>query len=285
MAKQAASSSAALSIAPINPSADHVLEIRGERVVLDERLAAIFGVTTTTFNQAVKRNRKRFPSAWAFQLTEEEFARLMSQSVTSKGRGGRRKLPWAFTEHGVVMAASILRSERATGVMHLVVDVFVRARRAEVGLIPAAGHALPVPNGAFSQRIQRTIERVLDAIVDHDNQRSVRDEASEVLQRSLEYIKAKLSKAEFENQALAAEATRLLSEAEAYKATAARTLAEADALSLQNLANKLRLVLEAEQAMAKGEMEGFLRVLGELGKPPLANVHVTLGNPPKLLRP
>jgi hypothetical protein len=279
-----ATSTIALAIPTTDPSSEHVQEIRGERVVLDDRLASIFGVTTMVLNQAVKRNRKRFPPAWAFQLTEEEFARLKSQSVISKSRGGRRKPPWAFTEHGVVMAASILRSERASSIMQLVVDVFVRARRAEVGLIPSAVPTLPVATGAFSQRVHRTIERVLDAMVDHDNQRTVRDEANEVLQKSLDYIKAKLSKAEFENQALAAEATRLLSEAEANKATAARTFAEADAITLQNIANKLRLVLEAEQAMARGEMAGFLRVLGELGKPAGATVQVKLEAPRRLTR-
>jgi hypothetical protein len=281
MSKRAASNAALVLPAP-DPSSEHVQEIRGERVVLDDRLAAIFGVTTMVFNQAVKRNRKRFPEAWAFQLTEDEFASLKSQSVISNGRGGRRKLPWAFTEHGVVMAASILRSERASSVMHMVVDVFVRTRKAAVGPIPTSGQALAVTAGAFSQRVQRTIERVLDAMVDQDNQRTVRDEANEVLQKSLDYIKAKLSKAEFENQALSAEATRLLSEAETNKATAARTFAEADAIALQNLANKLRLVLEAEQAIAKGEMEGFLRVLGELGKPPIATLQLTMDSPTPL---
>lgn len=284
MAKRA--TPAAVAIEPQDPCPEHVVELRGERVVVDAHLAAIFGVTTTRFNEAFKRNAKRFPPGWAFQLTQSEFDHLMSQIATSSGGawGGRRKLPWVFTEHGVVMAASILRSDRANTVMQLVVDVFVRARRAEVGLIPATGQALPViTTGAFSQRIQRTLERVLDAMVDHDNQRTVRDEANEVLQTSLEFIKAKLSKAEFENQALAAEATRLLSEAEANKAVAARTFAQAEALTLQNIANRLRLVLEAERAMAKGQMEGFLRLLGELGRPPDANVHVTL-EAPKMLR-
>jgi ORF6N domain len=281
-----AASNAALVLPAADPSSEHVQEIRGERVVLDKHLAAIVGVTTKVFNQAFKRNSRRFPSTWAFRLTEEEFSGLRSQIVTSNGgRGGRRTLPWAFTEHGVVMAASILRSERAISIMHMVVDVFVRARRPEVGLISANTRAIATTMGAFSQRVQRMIDRLLDAVVDQDDQRTVRDEANEVLQKSLDYIKAKLSKAEFENQALAAEATRLLSEAEANKATAARTYAVADALALQNLANKLRLVLEAEQAIAKGEMEGFLRVLGELGKPAVSSIQLTVDSLTPLRKP
>lgn len=89
-------SNAAVAVPVTDPSSEHVQEIRGERVVLDERLAAIFGVTTTRFNEAFKRNAKRFPPGWAFQLTQEEFDRLISQFATSKGRGGRRKLPWGL---------------------------------------------------------------------------------------------------------------------------------------------------------------------------------------------
>jgi flavorubredoxin len=163
------------------------------------------------------------------------------------------------------MAASILRSERATNVMHLVVDVFVRARRSEIALAATNAQALAVAS-PFSNRVQKTIDRVLDAVVDQHNQRTVRDEATVVFQRAIEHIKSKLNKAEFENQEIVARAAALLSEAEVNKAGAAKTLAEAEAISLRNIANKLKLVLEAEQAMARGEMEGFLRVLGELGK-------------------
>jgi len=232
------------------------LEIRGERIVLDERLAAIFGVTTTRFNEAFKRNAKRFPPGWAFQLTEEEFAGLMSQIATSKGRGGGASF----------MAASILRSERATNVMHLVVDVFVRTRRAEVGMLSANAQVAAIGGGTFSQRVQRAIERVMDAMVDESNQRTVRDEATEVFQRSITYIKHKLEKAEFENQEIAARAAALLGEAEANKASAAKTLAEAEAIELRTLVRKLQLVLEAERAMAQGEVQGFLAVLEHLGR-------------------
>jgi len=81
--------------------------IRGHRVMLDSDLAAIYEVSTRQLNQQLKRNKNRFPEDFAFQLGHEEFKALMSQFVTSnkgrKGRGGRRKLPWAFTEHGAIM--------------------------------------------------------------------------------------------------------------------------------------------------------------------------------------
>lgn len=84
-----------------------ILNLRGQRVILDSDLAAVYGVTTSRFNEAIKRNRNRFPPDFAFQLTREELTHLISQSATSSARhGGVRKLPWAFTEHGAVMASN-----------------------------------------------------------------------------------------------------------------------------------------------------------------------------------
>jgi hypothetical protein len=88
--------------------------IRGVRVMLDRDLAKIYGVPTFRFNEAIKRNRHRFPPDFMFQLTREEFDSLKSQIAMSKtGRGGRRTLPYAFTEHGALQAANVLRSARA----------------------------------------------------------------------------------------------------------------------------------------------------------------------------
>ena len=115
--------------------------IRGQRVRLDSDLAAIYGVTTKQLNQQLKRNRKRFPRDFAFQLTDGEFAGLRShfatssvrsQSVTSK-KGGRRYRPWVFTEHGAIMLASVLNSEIATQASVRVVRAFVRLREMVAG--------------------------------------------------------------------------------------------------------------------------------------------------------
>jgi len=82
--------------------------IRGQRVMLDSDLAAIYGTSTMRLNEQFRRNRKRFPDDFAFVLTREEFVRLISQiAISKKGRGGRRKLPIAFTEHGTIMLASV----------------------------------------------------------------------------------------------------------------------------------------------------------------------------------
>ena len=105
-----------------------ILAIRGHRVVLDADLARLYGVSTKRFNEAFKRNRRRFPGDFAFQVTAAELDNLRSQFATSSSHGGRRYLPWAFTEHGALMAASILRSERAVQMSVFVVRAFVRLR-------------------------------------------------------------------------------------------------------------------------------------------------------------
>jgi hypothetical protein len=110
-----------------------VFRVRDESVLLDADLAGLYGVETKAFNQAIKRNAHRFPRDFAFQLTEEEFVGLKSQIVTSKNRGGRRYLPWVFTEHGSIMAATILNSGRAVAMSTYVVRAFVRVRRELLG--------------------------------------------------------------------------------------------------------------------------------------------------------
>ena len=111
-----------------------VYVVRGKRVMLDSDLARIYGVPTFRFNEAVKRNRHRFPDDFMFQLTREEVAALTSQIAISKtGRGGRRTMPYAFTEHGAIMAANILNSERAVAISVYVVRAFIKMREMLAG--------------------------------------------------------------------------------------------------------------------------------------------------------
>lgn len=104
--------------------------VRGQRVMLDSDLSILYGVTTRRLNEQVSRNRERFPEDFAFQLTQQELTTLMSQFATSKtGRGGRRKRPWVFTEQGVAMLSSVLRSATAIRVNVEIMRTFVRIRR------------------------------------------------------------------------------------------------------------------------------------------------------------
>ena len=131
--------------------------IRGQRVMLDSDLAAIYGVTTKRLNEQLRRNRKRFPQDFAFQLTTEEFRNLRPQFATSKGRGGRRYFPWVFTEHGAIMLASVLNSDIAVQASVRVVRAFIRLRE-----MVAANAQL----AAKLEELERRLDSRDEAIVD-----------------------------------------------------------------------------------------------------------------------
>jgi hypothetical protein len=107
-----------------------IYEIRGQKVMLDSDLAEVYGVETRVLVQAVKRNARRFPADFIFQLSEPEWDSLRSQIVTSKGKGGRRYRPYVFTEHGAIMAAMVLNSPQAVHMSVFVVRAFLKMRAA-----------------------------------------------------------------------------------------------------------------------------------------------------------
>ena len=129
--------------------AGRILVIRGQRVMLDADLAELYDVETRVLNQAVKRNARRFPADFMFELTPEEFDNLKSQNVMSSW-GGRRTPPYAFTEHGAIMAASVLNSDRAVEMSVYVVRAFVQLRE------------LMVNHKALAQKLTELERRVSD---------------------------------------------------------------------------------------------------------------------------
>jgi hypothetical protein len=132
-----------VSLVPVDRIDRAIIILRGQKVMLDSDLAALYGVETKALNRAMKRNRDRFPTDFVFQLTEDEVDALRchsgtsktesavsrSQSGTSNGRGGRRYRPYAFTQEGVAMLSSVLRSPRAVQVNIEIMRAFVRLRR------------------------------------------------------------------------------------------------------------------------------------------------------------
>ena len=130
---------------------------------LDRDLAALYGVPTFRLNETVKRNADRFPADFRFQLTAEESGRLTSQSAISKpGRGGRRTLPWAFTEHGALMAATILNSPRAVQMSVVIVRAFVRLRQLLVNhkALSAKLNELDARVGAHDEQLAAIVDAV-----------------------------------------------------------------------------------------------------------------------------
>ena len=155
-----------------------IAALRGQRVILDADLAALYGVETKRFNEAVKRNAARFPSDFMFQLTAEESDSLRSQIATlntvASGRGQHRKyLPYVFTEHGAIMAAMVLNSPRAVEVSVYVVRAFVRLREAAVlhkdlaerlSSLEEKTESLAMSHDTFSRNTRNQLRQVFDAL-------------------------------------------------------------------------------------------------------------------------
>ena len=163
------------SLLPLETITHRILLLRGQKVLLDTDLAALYDVPTKRFNEQVKRNVERFPSDFIFQLTEEEWAALRSQFATLKtGRGQHRKyMPYAFTEHGAIMAATILNSPRATEVSVYVVRAFVRLREVlasnkelskRLDDLEQTTEAMGLQQDSFARNTRAQLKQVFDAI-------------------------------------------------------------------------------------------------------------------------
>jgi hypothetical protein len=159
---------------PLEAITQRILVIREQKVLLDSDLAAMYGVDTRRLNEQVRRNRARFPPDFIFELTLEEFANLKSQIATSSW-GGRRKVPLAFTEHGAIMAATVLNSPRAVEVSVYVVRAFIRLRELasshhelskRLDELEQKTEALALKQDAFSHNTRNQLKQVFDALRD-----------------------------------------------------------------------------------------------------------------------
>lgn len=143
------------------PIDNRILLIRGQKVLLDSDLAVLYGVEVRALNQAIKRNEERFPSDFLFRLSEKEAALLRSHFVISNSKqGGRRYLPWVFTEHGAIMAAGVLNSPRAVEMSIFVVRAFVRLRETL-----ATHRALAAKLAQLEQRLETHDQAINEIIV------------------------------------------------------------------------------------------------------------------------
>jgi hypothetical protein len=136
-----------------------ILTIRGQRVILDQDLARLYGTSTKRLNEQVKRNRERFPEDFMFQLEVQEVASLRSQIATSNApKGGRRYRPYVFTEHGAVMAANVLSSKIAIDASILVVRTFIRMR------------TMLAEHGELKRRLQDIEKRLAQGFAQHEEE-------------------------------------------------------------------------------------------------------------------
>lgn len=157
---------------PLGVITQRIFVLREQKVLIDSDLAALYGVETRRLNEQVRRNRARFPEDFIFELTSGEFANLKSQFATSSW-GGRRKLPLAFTEHGAIMAATVLNTPRAVEVSVYVVRAFVQLRELVGGHRELAKRldeleqkteSLAMSHDTFSRNTRNQLKHVLDAL-------------------------------------------------------------------------------------------------------------------------
>ena len=152
-------------LVPVERIENKIYLIRGQKVMLDSDLAALYQVPTSRLNEQVKRNLDRFPEDFMFRLTGEEFNILISQNAISK-RGGRRKMPYAFTEQGVAMLSSVLKSKRAVQVNITIMRTFVRLKQILATHKDLAQKLIQL-EGKFEKRFKKNeaqIQLVFDAI-------------------------------------------------------------------------------------------------------------------------
>lgn len=248
--------------------------IRGQEVILAADVARIYGVPTKRINERAKRHPGKFPQDFMFQLTKQEFEELRSQSATSKERrGGTQYLPYAFTEHGVLQIANLINTELADSVSIFVIRAFVEMRGTLVAqqkvLARASAKGSEIPrvaifHGELLPKLQTTIGRILESVVDTEKGTTVRDEALDILKESISHLKEILRQKGLQNEEITARVSKLLSEAENQRASARKIRAESEQIEFLNTIRKLRLVLEAQLIMASEEDSKDTQKLKEL---------------------
>lgn len=144
--------------------------VRGQQVMMDSDLAMLYQVETKVFNQAVKRNIARFPEKFRFQLTKEEYDSLRSQIVTSNGKGGRRYMPYVFTEQGIAMLSAVLRSDIAIQISIKIMDAFVEMRRflASNTLMFEKINEMEVKQLTFQKNTEEKFDKIFHYISEHE---------------------------------------------------------------------------------------------------------------------
>lgn len=247
-----------------------IVVVRGEPVVLANDIARLFGMSTAAFNQQVKRNLERFVGDWCFLLSEAEFAALKSQNVISSGWGGVRHPPWAFTEHGMVMAATVTKSDLAVQASRVIVEAFVayrqRHRKEANALVPAAPQAaLPAPLGQALAVAREKMQQLLAAEINPKQGTSVADEAEDLIDRGFHSLKAFLDKGGLQNEETKARIVKTIAEAQEVKARTDTERELTEKQRIKNLANRLRLLIMAERAVSEQGMQDFLATLDDLG--------------------
>lgn len=247
--------------------------LRAEYVALDADLACFFGVKTGPLNQAVARNPGKFTPAYCFRITEEEAAGLISQNViskTSSGRGGNRRLPRVFTERGVVMLASVLRSEQAVEAAHTIVDVFVahwreyRESRVNHPFVEVEIGAQPATSPSMRTALQSAFSQIVDRLDEPAVQSKLAQDAQAVMGSAVSHLKARLETAGLENERTVAEIGKLLAETETERARSRQSSAAAELEGLHVIERRLALLIALDHYLENRSASDFVDLLSAM---------------------
>jgi hypothetical protein len=261
---------------PLLPSvrllAPDIFEVRGERVMLDARVAQSFGTETKRVNEAVARNPEKFSPTHAFQLSPAEHDALRSQAATSNaGRGGPRYPPHVFTIKGVARLATVLNTDEALRATDLIIDTFllvyaqVADGRARIAIPqPSQYRSSPESRRAiqkFRGRLVDALTALLDSVVDVQSKRTVREVAQHLGSEALQHMQERLRTRGMQNAKLEADTGLLLAQAEQVLAATRKTHAEADTIGIQNLERRIDVVKKLIDMSRDLEPAEFVQLL------------------------
>ncbi len=260
-----------------------VVSVRGELTVLDSTVAQVFGVETREVNQAVKRNLEKFRETHVFQLSTEEVAGLRSQGVIPKpGRGGRRSLPFVFTQKGVARLATILDSPQALEATDLIIDVFIDVQRqtadwnlshdkatrrdiptAELQMV--ASRSNPRATRKFQKKFMQALDTLLDVTIDTKGSRTVRDEIGDKGRAILDDLGEMLKTRGLKNEKVVADISLILEQArevrERTNAGIRKSQAEEESLLLENLDKKIQIFMQIKKLADELEPSAMIDLL------------------------
>lgn len=255
-------------------SSSRVFIVRGATVMLDADVASAFGITTGQVNQAVFRNPSKFLDEHCFTLSAPEADSLKSQSVIANpGRGGRRTLPRVFSAKGVARLATILTSDEALRATDLIIDTFLSVQSqiaAGRQLVEIEAHqrylpdADPAAGAAFRSKLQKALTKLLDTIVDVENQSSVRGVLQDTTTGALANLRERLRAKGLENAKLEAETELILAQGEQVMASVRKTDAETDGIRLDNLERQMKLVRTIAETHREMTSPALVQLLGAL---------------------
>jgi hypothetical protein len=255
-----------------------VLIVRGERVMLDSRVAEAFGTETRQVNQAVARNTDKFTEAHCFVLNGEEFDHLRSQVATTKtGRGGRRTAPRVFTVKGVARLATILNTPAALAATDLIIDTFLlvqeqlaKGKRA-ISVPEPDRYSVDDEDRATVKKLRRrlavAVNRLLDTMVDPEQEQTLGEAAKAVSAKALHNVQERLRTKGLENAKLEADSHLVLAQAEKVLAEARKARAEADGLDIDNFEKRINAVKRIGELIREIEPPEVIELIEQFDAP------------------